>query len=202
MIRLSMLFLSLFLGSVAVAQDYPALYRVADVAAHDVLNIRSEPSARSAIIGSYAPGESGIEVIALTADGRWAMVNTGERQGWAAARYLAAMTTESWLEGNQPLSCFGTEPFWHLQAFLPGHQAEFHTPDNGGVNLVTEAGALPGTRFPPTLAIPFSGALRGFAVLRSDACSDGMSDRSYGIGVQVYFFGQREGLSGCCSVTR
>jgi uncharacterized membrane protein len=184
------------------AQDFPALYRVTGVAANDVLNIRAEPSAQADIIGSYLPGQAGIEVIAVTADGRWAMVNMGEWIGWSATRYLARQSPGSWMDGDQQLTCFGTEPFWQLTAFLPGSQAEYFTPDNGGVNLVTDAGTLPRTQFPPTLAIPFSGAHQGMAVLRPDACNDGMSDRSFGIAAQVYFRGRADGLSGCCSLAR
>lgn len=184
----------------ATAQDFPALYRVTGVAANDVLNIRAEPSAQATIIGAFAPGQAGVEVIALTADGLWAMVNAGEGQGWSAARYLSRQSTGTWLDGTQPLHCVGTEPFWRLDLFLPGHQAEFHTPDNGGVNLVTDAGALPRTSFPPALAVPFAGVHQGVAVLQPDACSDGMSDRAFGIAALLFFRGRTAGLSGCCTL--
>jgi uncharacterized membrane protein len=200
MIRLVFVLMFASWGLSAAGQDFPALYRVTGVAANDVLNIRAEPSARSAVIGSLAPTQTNIEVIAVTTDGRWAMLNSGEGQGWSATRYLSRMSSGSWLDGTQTLSCFGTEPFWQLVAFLPGHQAEYHTPENGGVNLVTDAGVLPSTQFPPTLAIPFSGAHQGMAVLRPDACNDGMSDLGYGISAQVYFRGEIQGLSGCCTL--
>jgi uncharacterized membrane protein len=184
----------------AMAQDFPALYQVRGVPAGDVLNIRAEPSAQAEILGSFAPNQTGIEVMAITADGRWALLNVGEGQGWAATRFLVRTKQDSWQDGTQQLRCFGTEPFWQLTAFLPGHQAEYFTPDNGGVNLVTDAGALPRTQFPPTLAIPFSGAHEGMAVLMADACFDGMSDRSYAISALLYFRGQTQGQSGCCSL--
>jgi len=198
MIRLIVGLLCLVLALPATAQELPALFRVTGVAAGDVLNIRAGPSAGAEVIGALAPGAAGIEVVALSADGRWGQVNSGEGAGWSAMRFLTPEPGPGWRSGAAPLACFGTEPFWRLDLFLPSHRAEFHGLDTGGFELVTEAGALPGTRFPPTLAIPFAGARRGMAVLRGEACNDGMSDMAFGIGVQIYWRGDREGLSGCC----
>ncbi len=194
----------LALPGAALADSFPALHRVVGVAQDDVLNIRSEPHARAQIIGGFAPDERGIEVIALADNGRWGLVNTGERSGWSHMRYLDRDMEGSWRDGTHPLGCFGTEPFWRLDLFLPGHQAEFfglHDPEaEGGFELVTDAGALPATRFPPTLAVPFSGTREGMAVMRGEACNDGMSDRDFGISVLLYWRGDTEGLSGCCAL--
>lgn len=199
LIALFMLVLALFPAPVA-AQDFPALYRVTGVSADDVLNIRTEPNARSEIIGGFTPDARGIEVIGLAPNGRWGLVNAGEQTGWSSMRYLAREHGDSWREGNMALRCFGTEPFWSMPIFLPGHRAEFHSPGDGGFELVTEAGALPSTAYPPTLAIPFSGTRDGVAVLRTAVCSDGMSDRLYGLEAQLYWLGDRAGLSGCCTL--
>ena len=182
----------------AGAQDLPGLFRVTGVAAGDVLNIRTAPSARGAILGGLAPSASGIEVTALSPDGRWARINHAEGPAWVARRFLSPQGGPGWQSGALGLQCFGTEPFWSIAFFLPSHRAEFFTPDNGGVELVADAGALPATRVPPTLAIPFSGAHEGMAVVRPADCSDGMSDRAYGLQAQVYLRGRTEGLSGCC----
>ncbi|MGY6535701.1 MAG: SH3 domain-containing protein [Pararhodobacter sp.] len=192
-----MLFLS---GSVALSDEFPSLHRVVGVAHDDVLNIRAEPNARSEIIGSFEPGETGVEVIALSDDGRWGRVNSGERAGWSHMRYLARDMPGSWRDGATALSCFGTEPFWRMEFFLPTHRAEFHGVNEGGFELVTDAGALPATRFPPTLAVPFSGTREGMAVMRGEACNDGMSDMDFGISVLIYWRRDTEGLSGCCSL--
>lgn len=184
----------------AAAQDLPAHYRVTDVAANDVLNIRAEPRASAPILGHFRPDESRIEVTALSPDGRWGRVNSGEQAGWAAMRYLSRETLASWRDGEMALSCFGTEPFWHMPIFLPSHRAEFHAAGEGGFELVTEAGNLPGTQFPPTLAIPFSGTRDGMAVLRGASCSDGMSDMLFGLEVQIYWRGGYSANTGCCSL--
>lgn len=201
MLRL-VLVLAVLLAAPVAAQDLPALYRVAGVAANDVLNVRAEPSARAAILSGFAPGAGGIEVVALAEGGRWGQVNLGESTGWVSMRFLTREADAGWRSGSVPMQCFGTEPFWSLRLFLPSHRAEFHTPDNGGMELVTDAGALPSTAFPPTLAIPFAGAREGMAVVRPAACSDGMSDGQWGLEAQLYFRGQTDGLSGCCSLAR
>lgn len=194
-------FILLFFASTAFAQDYPALYRVTDVASDDVLNIREEPNARTPIIGHFRPTQRGIEVIGLSENGRWGLVNSGERAGWSSMRYLTRESVGSWRDGQTTLSCFGTEPFWNMPIFLPTHRAEFHGVDDGGFELVTDAGALPTTRFPPTLAIPFSGTREGMAVVRNGYCSDGMSDMAFGLETQIYWRGDTEALSGCCSIS-
>lgn len=184
----------------ALAQDLPALFRVQGVAAGDVLNIRAEPSVRAAILGGLAPDATGVEVTALSEDGRWGRVNSGEGSGWAAMRYLQALPGPGWQSGEVGLRCLGTEPFWNLDIFLPTHHAEFFEPGSGGFELVTDTGRLPRTAFPQTLAVPFGGMREGMAVLRRAECSDGMSDRSFGIEAQIYWRGQTEGLSGCCTL--
>jgi len=194
-------FLVLICASAAMAQDYPALYRVTGVASDDVLNIRAEPGAGSPIIGRFRPGQRGIEVMGLSQNGRWGLVNSGERAGWSSMRYLARESSGSWRDGQVQLTCFGTEPFWHMPIFLPTHRIEFHAPGEGGFELVADAGALPTTRFPPTLAIPFSGMREGMAVVRGARCSDGMSDMAFGLEAQVYWRGDTSGLSGCCRLT-
>lgn len=180
------------------ARDLPALFSVTGVAANDVLNIRTEPRASSPIIGFHAPDATGIEVIALSEDGRWGRVNSGEQAGWSAMRFLNREAGPHWQSGEVGLSCFGTEPFWRVDFFLPSSRAEFEGINEGSFELVTDAGTLPSTYWPQTMAIPFSGARNGMAVLRREACNDGMSDMDFGLGLLIYWRGEREGLSGCC----
>jgi uncharacterized membrane protein len=198
--RLALALVLLLSPQPAAAQDLPALFRVTGVAPGDALNIRAQPSARAAIVGRLPRNASGVEVTARSPDGRWGRINTGETAGWVALRFLAPQGGPGWQSGEIGLHCFGTEPFWSLLAFLPSHRAELHTPDNGGVELVTDAGALPATRFPPTLALPFSGAHEGMVVIRPADCSDGMSDNAYGLEALLYFRRDRQGLVGCCQL--
>ncbi len=197
--RLSALLIALFLAQTAAAQDFPALHHVSGVSAGDVLNIRAEPSARAAIVGSFARDAVGIEVIGLNEDRTWGLVRTGEGVGWSSMRFLTREHADAWHSGTHSLTCTGTEPFWTFSFYLPGNRAEFVSPDDSW-EVRTDAPILPATAFPPTLALPFSGAHEGFAVLRNGVCSDGMSDRLYGLEAQVYFRGQAVGLTGCCQM--
>jgi uncharacterized membrane protein len=181
----------------AAAQDFPALHRVTGVSAGDVLNIRAEPSARSAIVGSFPRDAAGIEVIGLSEDRTWGLVRTAEGAGWSNMRFLTREHADAWHAGTHHLTCLGTEPFWSMAFFLPGNRAEFVAPDDSW-EVRTDAPNLPHTAFPPTLALPFSGAREGVAVIRNGVCSDGMSDRVFGLETQVYFRGDARGLTGCC----
>lgn len=193
MIRL--LALLLWLMPLALrAEDYPALHDVTGVAADDVLNIRAAPDASSAIIGTLAPGATGVEVIAV--EGDWAVVNAGDGSGYAALRFLARSDAPLWSTLDAPLDCLGTEPFWSLEIDPAEGQTRFQTPED------TEARVAPlDTRWP---ALPWSasaalGLPDGLAVLLPADCSDGMSDRRYGLAVDIFLTGpERDRLSGCC----
>ncbi|MCL4676744.1 MAG: peptide-binding protein [Pararhodobacter sp.] len=200
MLRVLSILTALLLATAATAQDFPALYRVTGVAANDVLNIRAEPSARTPIVGSFAPDQTGIEVVGLSEDRRWGLVRSDEGVGWSAMRFLSRERADGWQDGQQHLTCAGTEPFWRLDLFLPTNRAEFHDIDSGGFEVRTNAPDLNRTRFPATLAMTFVGARQGFAAIRQGICSDGMSDRLFGLEVQVYWLDDPQGLSGCCNL--
>lgn len=193
-----LILIALLLAWPAAAQDLPALFRVTGVAPGDQLNLRATPSARAQVLGGLAPGQRDVEIVARSADGRWGLTDMGEGSAWVAMRFLAPQGSPQWHSGDIGLACVGTEPFWSLRAFLPTHRAEFETPDNGGVELVLDTAPLPGTRFPRTLALPFSGRHEGVAVIRAARCSDGMSDRIFGLEAQIYMRGNADGLTGCC----
>ncbi|MCW1931283.1 hypothetical protein [Pararhodobacter zhoushanensis] len=201
MIRFISLFIAVFLSHAAMAQDFPALFRVTNVSAGDVLNIRAEASARSNIVGQFTRTQVGIEVIGLSEDRNWGLVRTNEAVGWTSMRYLTAERSDSWRDGQQSLTCSGTEPFWTLHLYLPTNGGAYQSlADGTNTTLTTDAPALPTTFAPPTLAVPFTGGRTGMAVIRNGVCSDGMSDYLYGLETQVYFRGQTSALSGCCTL--
>ena len=198
MIAMLLLF---FCAGTAAAQSLPALFSVTGVVAEDRLNIRAGPGTESRIIGDFAPDATGIEVTALSKGGGWGRINTAEGTGWVSMHYLARQHEDGWRDGEMQIRCFGTEPFWSMPIFLPTHRIEFHDPNEGGFELVGDAGTLPTTEFPPTLAVPFSGYRDGMVVIReAAACSDQMSDRLYGLEGQVYWRGDTYAHSGCCTL--
>ena len=198
MLRFFVLILAVLAAPMAQAQNFPALFRVHDVRPGDWLNIRAEPNARAEIVGAFERTQTGIEVIGLSEDRNWGLVRIDEGTGWSSMRYLQAERSDSWIDGQQTLTCHGTEPFWTFHIYLPGNSASYDSLADGAMNFTTDAPALPATIGPYTLAVPFTGPRSGMVVMRNAVCSDGMSDRLYGLEGQVYWRGIEQGLSGCC----
>ena len=183
-------------GPAAATQEYilPTLFDVANVAADDVLNIRAEPSASAPVIGTLAPDAIRIEVVEERRG--WARVNTAERSGWVSSRYLH-YRVDVWEEGALPpgFRCFGTEPFWSLD--ITEGSVTLSRP--GVDDVVKPATALSTGIF----RHPIRAIVAGDVTLTAtpQICSDGMSDRIYGLQALLALRGQRpELMSGCCSI--
>lgn len=198
MTRCLAIMLAFFMWSCcATAQPFPALYDVQGVAGDDVLNIRSDPDEGSAIIGQFAPTATGIEVLGVDPSGQWARINSGESQGWAALRFLARSEPAGTFPDNSTLSCFGTEPFWSLAARRHG-PARLDVSGVGQIEYSTATIHVANgrsDRFVLDLGAPAA------AVIRRAACSDGMSDRGFGLQIDLIVQGAPAQLySGCCSI--
>lgn len=188
----------------AATQEYvlPTLFDVTGVAANDVLNIRSAPGTSSAVIGTLSADARDIEVVGYDATGRWARVNTGALSGWTALRHLAYQV-DVWNPGTLPptLHCLGTEPFW---SFSPrGDDILFAVPDAPEAVMRIKAVLTTGLfRDPRRSLTAEGGSQRMTAVIVPLSCSDGMSDRVYGLDVTVILQGggAPEMLTGCCSI--
>lgn len=196
MIRVALLCLFLC-PQVLVAETFPEFYSVTGVAADDVLNVRAEPDAQAQIVGEFAPDRRMIEVVAL--EGDWAVVNTAETTGYVAARFLSREAGPDWAALGRPLTCMGTEPFWNLAILPETRTALMAEPDSPGPQSMAMGQlwpAVPGSR-----VAAFSVA-DGFVTLAPADCSDGMSDRRYGIAVDLFLTQpSRPRLSGCCTLT-
>lgn len=188
----------------AATQEYilPTLFDVTGVAADDVLNIRAAPDPSAQIIGTLSPDARDIEVVGYDSSGRWARINTREHSGWAYLLYLAYQV-DVWNPGTLPpsLHCLGTEPFW---SFRPrGDQLIFMTPELPERVMRIEHVLSTGIFRDPRRAVSAQGDVRHLtAVIVPMACSDGMSDRAYGLDVTVILEGRGEPrvLTGCCSI--
>lgn len=196
------LLVGLLWPGILAAQVLPALYDVAGVAGDDVLNIRASAYPGAAVLGSLPPDAKAVEVVALSPDGTWAQVNTGEAAGWVALRFLQRQERPDWFALQSSLVCSGTEPFWTL--YLDPKSAHINTPDEEGPELDLPA-KWPGSRHNQTAAVQYAGEeARGVAVLRGQACSDGMSDQSFGITLDLFQTANsgQSGpvLHGCCTL--
>lgn len=189
----------------ATQDQWPALYDVTGVAGDDRLNIRAAPSAEAEIIGSLAHDKNDVEVIRPNARETWGAVNVGETVGWVALAYLKRQPGQ-WL-GSMPrvCKCFGTEPFWSLE-FGDERRMRYSTLEGETPGRREEIWHGEGRR--ELHAISFrldseEGPIGGLAVLSLDGCTDGMSDREYGIRADLLIgnYGNRRLISGCCSLS-
>lgn len=178
-------------------QEYilPTLFDVHGVAANDTLNIRAEPNARAAVVGTLSPGATRVEVVEER--GGWGRVLTGEGTGWVNMRYLATRT-DVWEPGKLPqgFACLGTEPFWSL-SFDAGGMV-FSTPETKTAPQKVTAIHDTGVFRDPTRAVT---AGEMVLVATPQICSDGMSDRLFGLRATLLRTGDHPAMwSGCCSV--
>ncbi len=185
------------MGSAATAQSVPDLFRVAG----DAVSIHAENTAASEVIGTLPAGASGIEVMGHGSD--WGEVNAGEVTGWVALKDLESEGAAPWhqLQGN--LHCLGTEPFWDARLSAGTSTMLMKGPEAPDMTLNIAQSVSPMDVVLPSLGIAFAGTGEpGFAVLRPESCSDGMSERTYGLSA-VFFVGKpgaMTGLSGCCTI--
>lgn len=180
----------------------PSLFDVAGVAADDVLNIREAPGANARIVGELSPDARNIEVVGFDASGKWARINAGEQTGWVAFRFLR-YRLDVWQPQTLPasLQCRGTEPFWSFTA--TSDAVVFSTPEVRRtvmpIDSVLDTGGFRDTR----RSVTATGTGQSLtAIIVPMACSDGMSDRAYGLDVTVLLEtrGNLQMLTGCCSV--
>lgn len=182
--------------AVAHAQELPARFTVTGVAADDVLNVRAGPSARNEILARLAPGQRGVEVVRLSDDGKWGMVAVPESNGWVSMRYLAAepMPADAL---PRPVHCYGTEPFWSITFNEDG--IVYRSPDDElPLSLRTESALTDGWQ-----ALLYAGVRGDWAVdIRRGECSDGMSDRLFGLSIKLQQsgVGATGALAGCCTL--
>lgn len=191
--------LTLCSAGFALAESFPHYATVTGVAAGDVLNLRAEPTVSAPVLGTLNPGAIGVEITGASADGKWRRLNVGERTGWAAARYLVAEPMPPWWTERVPLACFGTEPFWSLR-YLPGLlRLEMAGEPTQNLGIVWTGAPQNGQA--ATVGMKLSGeGSDGFVVFKGGDCSDGMSDRLFAIGLDIFLNTPDGGraLTGCC----
>ena len=177
--------------------DGLAALRVTGVAANDVLNLRAEPDAASAIAGMLAPDETNIAVVGQAVGSLdWLMVEKGAARGWANARYLAYDGGDAPVALPVRLFCAGTEPFWGLDLGYCVADAGLAFEDRRA-RLALKAPSPARGRFQPWLLASATPEDPGtFMLVEEAACSDGMSDQIHRFSVAAQIGGAF--LSGCC----
>lgn len=197
--------LAIVFSAPAAADEIPGLFTLTGVPADDVLNVRQSPRADAPILATIPPGPGKVEVVGLSPDGNWARVNADETAGWVARRYLSKVPGGlPWWQMQSGLRCLGTEPFWGLAISMGSLKALMTTPDAPPVKLTTRA-IWPGSAAVPVGGISLeAGDLGVQAVISRAECSDGMSDRVYGLSATLLVSGAAIGrsapLTGCCTL--
>lgn len=171
------------------------------MASDDRLNIRAAPEADAAQIGSLAPDATDIEITALNEDGSWGRLNTGEGSGWASLSFLA-MQPGSAMPDAAEVGCFGTEPFWSYRVESDS-AATFSALGEDPLELLAGETRRVEAGLHPFVSVAAAPDLQAILVMTPDAaCSDGMSDRLYGLGATLILTGKASrALTGCCTLT-
>jgi uncharacterized membrane protein len=192
-----------------------AHFRVHDVAAGDVLNIRSQPDANARSLGGIPAGAARVEGIggaAASGSTRWQRVRHGGTIGWVNARFLvpdesAAREGAPALAASKesavlvPLTCFGTEPFWGIRFAADGSAScEAMCEGPPGLRLANLRTSPSGEPQTFDLLGPDSAVYLRAAMLETGQCSDGMSDLLHPYEFEAVRI--TGALSGCCRVQK
>ncbi len=211
------LFMALFLVATgtkvrAEIADLPALYNVTGLSSGEVLNVRATPNFGAEIVGTLPAGTQLKEVMAIDASGDWGQVNTGESAGWVSMKFMQDAAGPRWWARDLPLSCFGTEPFWSAVIFrnepgsiaLENHSGTTPAKQTMALGKFQRVWGNPVWDQPMNAVMNFAnGNDDAIAVIRAEACNDGMSDRQYGLSINLFLnggIGNQSYLGGCCSI--
>ena len=173
--RTLLLILSLLAAPVA-AQQFPAIYSVAEDGAADRIPVYADRDEAARQIGSYPPYAVGIEVLRIAQGGAWAQVGWGEVNGWIRTDRITRDPDLPPGEFPLQLVCSGVEPSWRIGLYPGG--LEYDSMATGRRDLTAlqmrtaENGFFASFEEGPTL--------NRHLTVRRARCTDTMSDRRYG----------------------
>ena len=183
-------------GPTAAQGAWPALH---DVHGPGGATLRAGPGPTHPAVATLPAGAAGVEVIRPGPRGTWGLVNHGEGTAWVRLTDLARRTVPP--RALPALArCFGTEPFWTLG--FDGPAVTFAPSVGPAVEGVSGDGFSSSSHSGRFVRLFGDGATEGAALVRREACGDGMSDRAYGFDVDLLLRGPKGAtlLSGCCSL--
>lgn len=197
-----LIFLFSGMASFAQSNSLPAFYNVTGIEAEDVLNIRAAPQLSASILSTLPHDAANLEIVARDPSGAWGQIAFGESNGWVSLEFLSRQAGQPEDELPRPLSCFGNEPFWNLT--LPrGEPAKITRIDSDPI-LIDTLDPVTSANQTDRYAVFGQGEEQVFTfIFHRDQCSDQMSDRAFGMSVDV-FMTEQSGVSyvtGCCSLT-
>lgn len=194
--------LTCLVATLARTESFPAFYNVVGVSQKDVLNIRAAPDTNARILATLSHDATAIEVITSNAGSNWGQINIGEQAGWVSLDFLTRQPGQADDELPRPLSCFGTEPFWDLEISQTG-PAKIAQIDSEPV-MVDTLDPVTSANQRDRYAVFGEGNEQVFTfIFHRDTCSDQMTDRSFGMSVDI-FMTEKSGVSyvtGCCTLS-
>lgn len=121
------------------AQDGTRTYRVVSVAADDVLNIRSGPSAGYPIVGLIPPRGRGVLIIGGCDE--WCRVNYDGVTGWVNGRYLAPESAGDDGEDVAPAPRAAPKQahllaYWRITGMAEGESLKVHAAPSAQASVV------------------------------------------------------------------
>jgi uncharacterized membrane protein len=199
---LAVMALALWPGILA-AESFPALYDVTGVASDDVLNVRTGPAASNPIIGALSYHATGVEVIRLSDAGTWGLVNAEDRTGWVSMRFLRRQVGQEGWDFPARASCFGTEPFWDVK-LRRGNPVEFTRAGDPTEFYAFRSDSQSVNRLDRHSFLADRAGTAMIGVLSRQYCNDGMSDREYGLSLELLIWRGAgfDHASGCCTLAR
>lgn len=186
-----------------LSSEMPSLADVTGVASNDTLNVRLDPHHTTDIVGTLAYNAQNVEVVAVSDDGRWALLNSGKASGWVRNKFLVQTSDTPWHHFETALSCVGTEPFWVFGVSERAHVATFEAIDVAPTAYATDWTSGLIARPAREIGLGAGNSENGFSALIEDGqCSDGMSDRSFALTIRLFVHqdGATAGYGGCCSL--
>lgn len=202
MIRSLLTFVFLFIANPAIAQSFPAFFDVSGVETNDMLNVRERPELSASIISKLRHDERRIEVVAQDETGKWGQINIGESSGWVSLRFMIRRSGQVDNELPRPLACIGNEPFWSLD-INDGEVAQISRPSEDPININMLEPVTASNRSDRYAVFGQSDESVFTFIFHRNQCSDGSSDRAYGISVDL-FLTEAAGVNyvtGCCSLS-
>lgn len=188
------------LGTKIIEGQTPFHFRVIDVASDDVLNIRSEPTASSQIVGKIPFDAELVEVSGVSADGKWSRVNAVEAVGWIRNRYLAPTMIEFLQDTSLPvgLVCLSEEPFSSIQ--ISNDRLVFDTQNGSQSSLVIDEVVQSGSAWPiRELSVNDNGRPLTL-IIEEETCQSAMVENYFPYRSYFQDAGDKKRYFGCCTL--
>lgn len=183
----------LFAATVARAD---VAYSVFGVRPGDTLNMRVQPNPRAPVVQTIAHDAEGIALTGRTSQGDWTEITFRRKRGWVNARFLGIGAPGRY-QLPAYLDCSGTEPFWSISLMPGSARADMMFAEKRFFFRLTRAQQAMNRS--EIWLLRGSGRPAGemSLIVRSETCSDGMSDTRYPYSAVALISGL-DMVAGCC----